>query len=57
MPETSGDLIATNWNGAGITISNLGTTNVGGEMLERRSASVPMSGTRGFLRLKVNQTP
>ena len=57
MPETSGDLIATNWNGAGITISNLGTTNVGGEMLERRSASVPMSGTRGFLRLRVNQTP
>ena len=56
-PEASGDLAATNWGLSGVTVSNLGTTNVGGETLARRSASVPMDGSRGFLRLRVMQSP
>ena len=56
-PEASGDLAVTNWGLSGVTVSNLGTTNVGGETLARRSASVPMDGSRGFLRLRVMQNP
>ena len=36
-PEASGDLAATNWGLSGVTVSNLGTTNVGGETLARIS--------------------
>jgi acetyl esterase/lipase len=56
-PEASGDLAGTNWGLSGVTISNLGSTNVGGETLARRSASVPINGSRGFLRLRVMQSP
>ena len=56
-PEASGDLAGTNWGLSGVTVSNLGTTNVGGETFARRSASVPMDGSRGFLRLRVMQNP
>ena len=56
-PEASGNLAVTNWGFSGVTVSNLGTTNVGGETLARRSASVPMDGSRGFLRLRVMQSP
>jgi len=51
------DLSGTGWASSGIMVTNLGTTNVGGESLERRSASVPMDGSRKFLRLRVNQSP
>lgn len=57
VPEGSAELTPTNWGGTGITVSSLGVTNAGGEMLERRSASVPMDGVRGFLRLRINQAP
>ena len=57
FPEVATDLSGTGWASSGIMVTNLGTTNVGGESLERRSASVPMDGGRKFLRLRVNQSP
>ena len=57
MPETATDLAATNWALSGITVNSLGGTNVGGEMMERRSASVPLDGARRFLRLKAVLSP
>ena len=57
FPEVATDLSGTGWASSGIMVTNLGTTNVGGESLERRSASVPMDGSRKFLRLRVNQSP
>jgi hypothetical protein len=57
QPESVTDLAATNWTSSGITVSTLGSTNVGGETLARRSASVPMDGSRVFLRLRVMQSP
>jgi len=54
MPVVSTDLANSNsWTTSGITVSNVGTTNVNGVALERRQASVPMNdGTRKFLRLR-----
>ena len=57
-PETSTDLgNPSSWSSAGVSVINLGTVTVGGEVLERRSASVPMDETKRFLRLMVNQSP
>jgi len=56
-PETSTDLVnASSWNSAGVSVINLGTVTIGGEVLEKRSASVPMDETKKFLRLRVNQS-
>lgn len=57
VPEASGDLGSVSWASTNVTVSTLGTTNIGGEVLARRSASVPMDGGRGFLRLRINQSP
>jgi hypothetical protein len=57
FPEVATDLSGTGWASSGITVSNLGTINLGGETLERRSASVLIDGDRKFLRLRVNQSP
>jgi acetyl esterase/lipase len=56
-PETSTDLVnAPSWSSAGVSVINLGNVMVGGEVLEKRSASVPMDETKRFLRLRVNQS-
>jgi hypothetical protein len=56
-PETSTDLVnASSWSSAGLSVINLGNVMVGGEVLEKRSASVPMDETKRFLRLRVNQS-
>jgi hypothetical protein len=56
-PETSTDLVnASSWSSAGVSVINLGNVMVGGEVLEKRSASVPMDETKRFLRLRVNQS-
>ena len=56
-PETSTDLVnASSWSSAGVSVINLGNVTVGGEVLEKRSASVPMDETKRFLRLRVNQS-
>jgi acetyl esterase/lipase len=57
VPEAAPDLVVPSWVETGITLQRLGVTNLGGERLERRSASLPMDGTKGFLRLRVNQSP
>jgi hypothetical protein len=56
-PETSTDLVnPSSWSSAGVSVINLGTVTVSGEVLEKRSASVPMDETKRFLRLRVNQS-
>ena len=55
VPEASTNLVAGAWATESVTISNLGPVTVGGEVLEKRSASVPMDETKKFLRLRVNQ--
>jgi len=56
-PETSTDLVnPSSWSSAGVSVINLGTVTVGGEVLERRSASVPIDEAKRFLRLRVNQS-
>ena len=57
VPENYGDLVSSNWVTSNVSVINLGVTNVGGETLQRRSASVPIDGDRKFLRLRVNQSP
>ena len=57
VPVSVGDLSSSNWAFSNVVVSSQGVTNVGGEMLERRSASIPMDGARGFLKLKVEQAP
>lgn len=57
VPVSVGDLSSSNWAVSNVVVSSQGVTNVGGEMLERRTASMPMDGARGFLKLKVNQSP
>ena len=55
--ETSSDLgNPSSWSSAGVSVINLGNVTIGGEVLERRSASVPMDETKRFLRLRVNQS-
>jgi len=56
--ETSSDLVNPySWGSAGVSVVNLGNVTIGGEVLERRSASVPMDETKRFLRLRMNQSP
>jgi len=55
VPESSTELVSGAWATGNVTISNLGPVTVGGEVLEKRSASVPMDETKKFLRLRVNQ--
>jgi hypothetical protein len=57
VPESSTELVSEAWATGNVTISNLGPVTVGGEVLEKRSASVPMDETKKFLRLRVNQIP
>ena len=54
VPVVSTDLANSNsWTTSGITVTNLGPTNVNGVTLERRQASVPMTGGASkFLRLR-----
>ena len=56
--ETSSDLgNPLSWSSAGVRVSTVGSVTIGGEVLEKRSASVPMDETKRFLRLRVNQSP
>lgn len=56
--ETSTDLgNPSSWSSAGVSVINLGNVTIGGEVLEKRSASVPMDETKRFLRLMVGQSP
>jgi acetyl esterase/lipase len=55
--ETSSDLgNPSSWSSAGVSVINLGNVTIGGDVLERRSVSVPMDETKRFLRLMVNQS-
>jgi hypothetical protein len=56
-PEVCTDLNSGMWSAANVTVNSLGSVTVGGEVLEKRSASVPIDGDRKFLRLRVNQSP
>jgi acetyl esterase/lipase len=57
-PETTTDLgNPSSWSSAGVSVINLGNVTIDGEVLERRSASVPMDETKRFLSLRVNQSP
>jgi len=57
-PERIDDLASTNWQSNGITVQVIGNTNVNGQVLEQRRASVPSAGTeRRFLRLKIKANP
>ena len=55
LPERTTDLSSANsWTNGGITVSNLGTTNIGGTDFERRKAALSTTNSvRQFLRLKV----
>jgi acetyl esterase/lipase len=56
--ETSSDLgNPLSWSSAGVRVSTVGSVTIGGEVLERRSASVPMDVATRFLRLRVLQNP
>jgi hypothetical protein len=45
------------WSSTGVSVSAVGSVTIGGEVLERRSASVPMDVATRFLRLRVLQNP
>ena len=56
--ETSSDLgNPLSWSSAGVSVSAVGSVTIGGEVLEKRSASVPMDVATRFLRLRVLQNP
>jgi acetyl esterase/lipase len=56
--ETSSDLgNPLSWSSAGVRVSTVGSVTIGGEVLERSSASVPMDVATRFLRLRVLQNP
>jgi hypothetical protein len=56
--ETSSDLgNPLSWSSAGVRVSTVGSVTIGGEVLEKRSASVPMDVATRFLRLRVLQNP
>ena len=58
IPESSTDLVnLSSWSSTGVTVTNLGYVTIGGEVLEKRSASVPIDERKKFLRLRVNQSP
>jgi hypothetical protein len=56
--ETTSDLgNPLSWSSTGVSVSAVGSVTIGGEVLERRSASVPMDVATRFLRLRVLQNP
>lgn len=57
--ETSTDLEAnpSGWSSTGVSVSNLGPVTIGGEIMERREASVPIDAPKRFLRLRFSQEP
>jgi acetyl esterase/lipase len=56
--ETSSDLgNPLSWSSTGVSVSVVGSVTIGGEVLERRSASVPMDVPTRLLRLRVLQNP
>jgi len=56
--ETSSDLgNPLSWSSAGVSVTAVGSVTIGGEVLEKRSASVPMDVATRFLRLRVLQNP
>jgi hypothetical protein len=56
--ETSSDLVnPSSWSSNGVSNNAVGSVTIGGEVLERRSASVPMDLATRFLRLRVLQKP
>jgi len=56
--ETSSDLgNPLGWSSTGVSVSAVGSVTIGGEVLEKRSASVPMDVATRFLRLRVLQNP
>jgi acetyl esterase/lipase len=56
--ETSSDLVnPSSWSSNGVSTNAVGSVTIGGEVLERRSASVPMDVATRFLRLRVLQKP
>jgi acetyl esterase/lipase len=57
VPEACTDLAFGSWNSGNVAVNSLGPVTVGGEVLERRSASIPMDGAKNFLRLQVIQSP
>ncbi len=56
--ETSSDLgNPLSWSSAGVSVTAVGSVTIGGEVLEKRSASVPIDLATRFLRLRVLQNP
>lgn len=56
--ETSSDLgNPLSWSSTGVSVSAVGSVTIGGEVLEKRSASVPMDVATRFLRLRILQNP
>ena len=56
--ETSSDLgNPSSWSSYGVSTNAVGSVTIGGEVLERRSASVPMDLATRFLRLRVLEKP
>ena len=56
--ETSSDLgNPLSWSSAGVSVTAVGSVTIGGEVLEKRSASVPMDVATRLLRLRVLQNP
>jgi acetyl esterase/lipase len=56
--ETSSDLgNPLSWSSTGVSVNAVGSVTIGGEVLERRSASVPMDVATRFLRLRILQNP
>ncbi|NCZ52904.1 MAG: hypothetical protein EBY81_03275, partial [Verrucomicrobia bacterium] len=56
--ETSSDLgNPLSWSSTGVSVSTVGSVTIGGEVLEKRSASVPMDVATRLLRLRILQNP
>jgi len=56
-PETSTDLSnPSSWSSGGVSVINFGNVTIGGEVLERRSASVPIDERNRFLHLRVDKS-
>jgi len=56
--ETSSDLgNPLSWSSTGVSVTAVGSVTIGGEVLERRSASVPMDVATRLLRLRILQNP
>jgi len=56
--ETSSDLgNPLSWSSTGVSVSAVGSVTIGGDVLEKRSASVPMDVATRLLRLRILQNP